>query len=296
MCGRFVASRPIEDIAEILDVDDIEVPEELLQPRFNISPQTGVLAVADRRVRRSEPEEPGVDGLATDPTFRRRLTVYHWGLVPPWAKDPEVSYSSFNARAETLAERPAFRSALAKRRCLVPADAFYEWQKVPRSDSGGSATAHAPVPAKGMARLPWCFRPADGGLLVFAGLWEAWRPPGPAGGAAHDRDEADGWHEDWLLSCSIITTSANDVVASIHDRMPAVLQPDDWATWLAPAPLDPVELARLLSPPPEGYLTAYRVGTDVNNSRLDDPRLVEPLAVESEESSERAQTLFDLRG
>jgi len=86
------------------------------------------------------------------------------------------------------------------------------------------------------------------------------------------------------------------VVASIHDRMPAVLQPDDWATWLAPAPLDPVELARLLSPPPEGYLTAYRVGTDVNNSRLDDPRLVEPLAVESEESSERAQTLFDLRG
>ncbi len=266
MCGRFVASRPVSDIADLLDVDDIEVPEELLQPRFNISPQAGVLAVANRKEK-------------------RRLTVYHWGLIPSWAKDPSVGFRSFNARAESLADRPAFRSALAKRRCLVPADAFYEWEKVP----SGNRTA----------RLPWLFKPADGGLLVFAGLWEAWRVPGAGALAAElvtdaDHDEAAGWHGDWLLSCSIITGPSNDVVARIHDRMPVALQPDDWATWLEPEPLDPGELRTLLSPPPDGYLTAFRVGTGVNNSRLDDQQLIEPLAVDSDDDP--APTLFELPG
>jgi putative SOS response-associated peptidase YedK len=299
MCGRFVASRPVEDIADILDVDDVEVPEELLLPRFNISPQAGVLAVANRRVKRPEGEE----APAGDATFRRRLTVYQWGLVPSWSKDPAVGHRSFNARAETIAEKPAFRTALAKRRCLVPADAFYEWQKLP---AAGGSSSRPLKGSKGVARLPWCFRPADGGLLVFAGLWEAWRAPrtgaggedagstNPTGG---EHDEVAGWHDDWLLSCSIITTSANDIVATLHDRMPVVLQPSDHATWLEPTPLDPGELGALLSPPPDGYLTGYRVGLDVNNSRLDGPRLVEPLTVETEDASDRQpQTLFDLPG
>jgi len=279
MCGRFVASRPVWDIADLLEADDVEVPEELLQPRFNISPQAGVLAVANRRVKRPEGEELAAGGEPAAPTFRRRLTVYHWGLVPSWAKDPSVGFRSFNARAESLAERPAFRSALAKRRCLVPADAFYEWEKVPA--------------AKGTSRLPWLFKPADGGMLVFAGLWEAWRAPGAA---PTDHDEAAGWHGDWLLSCSIVTTASNDLVARIHDRMPVVLQPDDWATWLDPEPLDPGELTALLAPPAEGYLTAFRVGTGVNNSRLDDQRLIEPLAVESDDTEQAAQTRFELPG
>jgi putative SOS response-associated peptidase YedK len=282
MCGRFVASRPVEDIADILEIDDIEVPEELIQPRFNISPQAGVLAAANRRVRRPEGEEAaGADN--DQAVFRRRLTLYQWGLVPSWAKDPSVGNRSFNARAETLADRPAFRTALQKRRCLIPADAFYEWQKVPAVSGGGSAPT-AKVP-KGVSRLPWCFRPADGGLLVFAGLWEAWKAPTPESSGssalglhAGPPGEPDGWHGDWLLSCSIVTTSANDVVATIHDRMPVVLQREDWATWLDPTPLDLADLGALLSPPPDGYLTGYRVGSEVNNSRLDDPRMVEPLA------------------
>jgi putative SOS response-associated peptidase YedK len=303
MCGRFVASRPVEDIAALLDVDDIEVPEELLQPRFNISPQAGVLAVANRRAKRAAGDEPGADAPG-DPLLRRRLTVYRWGLVPSWAKDPTVGNRSFNARAETLAERPAFRTALAKRRCLLPADAFYEWEKA-LSRSGGGSTGRSPkAPPKGGARLPWCFRPADGGFMVFAALWEAWRAPSAGTAAAGDRldqhqhhTETDGWHDDWLLSCSIITTSANDVVATIHDRMPVVLMAEDWATWLEPSPVDPAELGALLSPPPEGYLTGYRVGAEVNNSRLDEPSMVEPLTVEvTDPPGHESPSLFDLPG
>jgi putative SOS response-associated peptidase YedK len=213
--------------------------------------------------------------------------------VPSWAKDPAVGSRSFNARAETLAGRPAFRTALAKRRCLVPADAFYEWEKVP---AGGGSPPH-PRGSKGIRRLPWAFRPADGGLLVFAGLWEAWRGRGIEGEAGDPHDETSGWHDDWLLSCSIITTEANDVVATIHDRMPVILAPSDYETWLEPTPLDPGELDALLSPPPEGYLTGYRVGSAVNNSRLDDPSMLEPLAVEPAATTDgEPQTLFGLPG
>jgi len=295
MCGRFVASRPVEDIADLLDVDDIEVPEELLEPRYNISPQAGVLAVANRRVRRRDGED--APAAAGEPPLRRRLTVYRWGLVPSWAKDPAVGNRSFNARAETLADKPAFRTALAKRRCLVPADAFYEWEKAPAGASSRLAKC-----SKSVARLPWCFRPADGGVLVFAGLWEAWRAPRAGGAAAGDEleqhhEETDGWHDDWLLSCSIITTAANDLVATIHDRMPVALMPEDWATWIEPTSLDAAELGALLSPPPEGYLTGYRVRPEVNNSRLDDPSMVEPLAVDPEDPSDHEPgTLFDLPG
>jgi putative SOS response-associated peptidase YedK len=288
MCGRFVASRPVEDIADLMDVDDIEMPEELIPPRFNISPQAGVLAVASRRARRTEADVTSVD----DQLLRRRLTLYHWGLVPSWAKDPSVGNRSFNARSESLGERPVFRTALAKRRCLIPADAFYEWEKAASAPAGALVTRGG----KGVSRLPWCFRPADGGLLAFAGLWEAWRAPTGtvAGRRDHRPDEPDGWHDDWLLSCSIITTSANDVVATIHDRMPVIVQPEDYSTWLEPVALGSADLGALLSAPPEGYLTGYRVGSEVNNSRLDDPNMVEPLAAGIETAPERkAPTLFD---
>jgi putative SOS response-associated peptidase YedK len=250
-----------------------------------------VLAVANRRVKRLESEVSPASATAGEPAFRRRLTTYRWGLVPSWSKDPAVGNRSFNARAETLGERPAFRTALAKRRCLIPADAFYEWERVPTTNASAARLSKS---SKGVTRLPWCFRPADGGMMVFAGLWEAWRAPGREDDA---HDETAGWHDDWLLSCSIITTSANDVVANIHDRMPVVLEPGEWTTWLDPNPLDPGELRPLLSPPPDGYLTGYRVGSEVNNSRLDDPRMVHPLAVEREAAPEPvAPTLFDLPG
>lgn len=252
MCGRFVASRPIEDLVEEFGVDDVRVPEELLPgPRFNISPQAEVLAVRDRADDAGE--------------VHRRLGLYRWGLVPSWAKDPGIGAKSFNARAETLAERPMFRSALAKRRCIVPADAFYEWQRL---------GASAPAGRRAGRKQPWCFRRADGGPIAFAGLYEVWREREAAAGAHGDGGSQPG---DWLLTCTIITTDANGLMAPIHDRMPVVLLGEDYDAWLSPEPLGPPELAQLLRPVDDDYLVAYEVGTEVGNSRAEGPGLVEPL-------------------
>jgi putative SOS response-associated peptidase YedK len=251
MCGRFVASRPVEDIAALLDVDDVDVPEELTTPRFNLAPTDGVLAVATG-LRKHDDEVP-------EP--RRRLTDYRWGLVPSWAKEPGAGVRAFNARAETLSERPAFRNALAKRRCIIPADAFYEWEKIA---AGGR-----------VRRQPWCFAPADGGLIAFAGLWEAWKPktePDP-----QELLPGAGWHDQWLLSCTIITTSANALVEPLHDRMPVILQPEDWAAWLQPGELDPGDVSVLLQPAPPDLLRSYPVSPAVNNTRAEGPELVAPL-------------------
>lgn len=256
MCGRFVASRPVEDITELLEVEDLEVPEELTAPRWNVAPTDGVLAVTIR-------------GRRDDPVPRRRLTDYRWGLVPSWAKSPDAGMKAFNARAETLFERPAFRTALARRRCIIPADAFYEWERI--TNPGGRV----------VRRQPWCFTAADGGLLAFAGLWEAWKPKNAGGGGGHEtaaeHTGGSGWHDEWLLSCTIITTDANDLVAPLHDRMPVVLQHEDWATWLEPGELGQAELHSLLQPAPEGLLRAYPVSPAVNSTTSDGPELVVPL-------------------
>ncbi len=256
MCGRFVASRPVENITELLEVEDVEIPEELTSPRWNVAPTDGVLAVTIR-------------GRKDDPVPRRRLTDYRWGLVPSWAKDPGGGVKAFNARAETLLERPAFRTALARRRCIIPADAFYEWEKITNAPGG-----------RVVRRQPWCFTAADGSLLAFAGLWEAWKAkaePAGEGAARPDHPEGAGWHGDWLLSCTIITTEANDIVAPLHDRMPVVLPHQDWAAWLDPGDLGEGELHSLLRPAADGVLRAYPVSAAVNSTVSDGPDLVAPL-------------------
>ncbi|MGH9171459.1 MAG: SOS response-associated peptidase [Acidimicrobiales bacterium] len=248
MCGRFVASRPVEDVASIFEIEDIDVPEELALPRWNIAPQAGVLAVRTRLLR----PDGSDDGAPLEP--RRGLTDFRWGLVPSWAKQASVGTRSINARAETVLDRPAFRTALAKRRCIIPADAFYEWRR------------------NGSLREPWCYTMSSGEILAFAGLYEVWRPK-----AAGGQDGGPGWHDDWLLTCTIITTDANGDVAPVHDRMPVFLDKLDWAGWLDPAPLGSDDLAHLLRPAPDGVLRAYQVSTAVNSARLDGPELVEPL-------------------
>jgi len=254
MCGRFVATRPITDIAAAFDVRDVAVPADLMVPRWNVAPTDGVTAVT-------------AWVPADEPAPERRLTDYRWGLVPPWAKDPSIAIRAFNARAETLSERPSFRAALKARRCLIPADAFYEWQKV--TGAGG----------KVVRRQPWCFRAADGDLLALAGLWEAWTP---AAGATHEGARAGaGWHDDWLLSCTVITTDANELVSPVHDRMPVILQRADWASWLSQEPLDPLELDTLLKPAPADFLQSYPVSSAVNSGRADGPELMAPLGASS---------------
>ncbi|MCU0290522.1 MAG: SOS response-associated peptidase [Thermoanaerobaculaceae bacterium] len=212
MCGRFTLASPGNIVAEVFGLDE----EPLVSPRFNIAPTQDVTVVRT-------------------PAGRRQAGTLQWGLVPSWAKDEAIGSKLINARAETVAEKPAFRAALRARRCLVLADGFYEWQ-----------------PAGGR-KQPWYFRAADGRPFAFAGLWERWQP---AAGEA-------------VESCTIITTEANDLVRPVHERMPVILPLDVLDRWLGGGSTD--ALQALLRPAPEGFLEAYPVSLRVNSPSNDDP-------------------------
>lgn len=178
----------------------------------------------------------------------RRLGTFKWGLVPSWAKDPSIGNRMINLRAETVSEKPSFRRTLGKHRCIIPVDGFYEWKNM----------------GKGRKKQPFFIRSRDGTVLALAGLWEAWK----------DRAEED---DDWLRTCTIITTAPNKLLAPIHDRMPVVLPPKAWDTWLDRENDDVDALAKLLKPAAEKLLELYPVGTDVNSVRNDGKQLVMPL-------------------
>jgi putative SOS response-associated peptidase YedK len=190
-----------------------------------------------------------VYAVSADPGGTRSVRAYRWGLVPSWAKDARIGSKMINARAETLAEKPAFKSLLRSRRLLVPMDGFYEWKAVPGSK----------------VKQPVYIHPATGGLLAAAGLWSAWRDP-------HEGPDAP-----WLHSLTVVTTAANELVAPVHDRMPAFLSPEDWSEWLDPDNRDSHNLSRLLRPAPEALLAVDPVSTAVNNVRNKGPELIEPL-------------------
>ena len=214
MCGRYVAATPPDRLAELFGVTDVRAGD--LGPRWNVAPTMDVYAVAD-----------GSDG-------ERRLGAFRWGLVPWFADDPGGGAKMINARAETVAGKPAFRRALERRRCLLPADGFYEWLR------------------NGKERLPQLFAAADGSVLAFAGLWEVWRP----------KDDPDA---EPLRTCTIITTRANATMRPIHDRMPVVLSQPAWDRWLDRSPARPADLTDLLVPPPDDLLVARPVSLRVNN-------------------------------
>ncbi len=218
MCGRFALIVDASVLAEVFEVE----PPDLLRPRFNIAPTQTVPVV---RAGREAPRE---------------LAEVRWGLVPSWAKDEKIGARMINARGETVAEKPSFRSAAKGRRCLVPASGFYEW-----AETGGG-------------KQPHFIHFADARPFAFAGLWERWHK----GGCAP------------LETFTIITTTPNSVVAEIHDRMPVILRAETWDEWLAPAPLPDERLAELLAPhPPEG-MEAYPVSRHVNSPRNDDPECI----------------------
>jgi len=219
-----VRNSPREVISRELDVDP---PAELdLRPRWNVCPGDDVLAVVESR-----------DG--------RRAGMLRWGLVPSFARDAAGGARAINARAETIAVRPAFRDAFRRRRCLVVADAFFEWR---RAEDG--------------RRVPYCFRPRDGSLLTFAGVWERWKNP-------------DG--EGSLTTCAIVTCPANALVGLIHNRMPVVLRGDDRSRWLERDADDPAALQALLVPSPLGVLRGFEVSPLVNSPRNDSPECVRPV-------------------
>jgi putative SOS response-associated peptidase YedK len=221
MCGRYASFIAADRLHRLFRTVN---PTPNLQPTWNMAP------TRDAPVVRLHPE-----------TRQRHLDLLRWGLVPHWARDPKATRQPINARAETLATSPMFRDALARRRCLVPADAFYEWQAA----EGG--------------KLPWAIARADGAPLVFAGLWEGWRG-------------ADGTV---MRTFTIVTTQANDALRRLHERMPVVLEHGAWPLWLGETEGAAGDLLR----PSAVEFRIWRVGTAVNNVRNDRAELLEPVAV-----------------
>jgi putative SOS response-associated peptidase YedK len=253
MCGRYASARKRIELLEEFSVQRDAVTEPL-QPDYNVAPTKPVYAVLERSDARA-PDVSSADGAeqgAARPAMAtRELRVLRWGLVPFWAKDPKIGSRMINARIETVAEKPAFRHAFAKRRCLLPADGYYEWQARPDA-----------------AKQPVYISPRNGRPLALAGLYELWR----------DRAVASDDPDAWLWTATVITTSAPDELGVIHDRMPMIIDPNRWADWLDPASADPADLRALLVPAAVSGLQVYPVSTQVNAVRNNGPQLIEPLA------------------
>lgn len=224
MCGRFTLTTPASGISEYFSVT---LPQGLQadtwRPRYNIAPSQNISVIVQQ------------DG-------QRQWKLFRWGLIPSWAKDMRIGYKMINARAETLAEKPSYRSAFKKRRCLVVADGFYEWEKV----KGG--------------KQPRYFTLNDGGLMAFGGLWEKW-----------------SGEKDPVYSCTIVTTTANDLLARYHDRMPVILDPKEYDYWLDADFEDRDRLRSFLDPYPAKEMTVRRVSQLVNNVKNDSPECIEPV-------------------
>lgn len=232
MCGRYRLSRKrpvIEEHFDCIGTDD-------WIPRYNIAPTQPVAII------RQNPKEPG-----------RELSLARWGLVPSWAKDSSVAASMINARSETAAAKPAFRDALKFRRCIIPADGFYEWQKI------------------GKAKQPYCFEVNGGELFAFAGLWERWNDP----------------EGKIVETCSILTTTPNAVTASVHDRMPAILEPENYDLWLDPGMRDARAASDMLKPYAARLMRSYPVSARINHAANDDEACSTPV-----ELSQYQQPLF----
>lgn len=239
MCARYTLKSSATVLQEVFELED--VPE--LQPRYNIAPTQFVPAIVN------------AEG-------HRELRYYQWGLVPSWAKDPSISKNLINAKGETLAEKPAFRAAFKRRRCLIPADGFYEWITVEPTAEPTLFGDPAPLPKAGKPiKQPYYFSLPDGRPFGIAGIHEYW----------------EGQDASPIESCTLVTTDPNELLSHYHNRMPAIVRPEDYEIWLDPeAP--PNVLIGILQPLPDGLLEARAVTRRLNNPRFDSPECIEPLA------------------
>lgn len=224
MCGRYTLKADGRSVAKLFDLAG-ESREFEIEPRYNIAPTQQVAVVLE------------------DDARERELRMMRWGLIPFWADDPGIGSRMINARAETVAEKPSYRSAFKRRRCLIPADGFYEWKK----EEGG--------------KQPYHLRLKDGGPFGFAGLWETW--------------SMEGGEE--LLSTTIVTTEPNEVAAEVHNRMPVILRPELYDVWLDPGNDEREELISMLSPYPADKMEAYPVSRRVNKPLNDGPDVISPI-------------------
>jgi putative SOS response-associated peptidase YedK len=225
MCGRYRLSRRKQIIEEHFDSVS---GEEDWTPRYNIAPTQPVPVI------RQHPKEP-----------IRELSMIRWGLIPSWAKDPSGSARMINARAETASTKPAFRDAMKSRRCLIPADGFYEWMRMEK------------------IKQPYCFEVNEGELFAFAGIWERWKNPSG----------------EWVKTCSILTTTPNAVTSAVHDRMPVILERDDYDLWLDPGMQNVAAVSELLKPCDARLMRCYPVSTRINQVANDDEECSAPVEV-----------------
>ncbi len=232
MCGRYRLSRRKQLVEEYFDTTG----EDDWSPRYNIAPTQPIPVI------RQHPKQPV-----------RQISTMRWGLVPSWAKDASGAASMINARSETAATKPAFRDPLKLRRCLIPADGFYEWSRT------------------GKAKQPYCFEVNDGKLFAFAGIWDRWNDP--SGG--------------WIKTCSILTTTPNAVTSAVHDRMPVILDPDSYDLWLDPGMINVQVISELLKPYDARLMRCYPVSTRINHVANDDEECSRPV-----ELAESQNTLF----
>lgn len=241
MCGRFSQQRPTSELAEIFDAEDlVDAPGG----HFNVAPTDDAAVVVQREEKRA-------------------VTAYRFGLIPHWADSAKVGNRMINARAETMERSPAFRYAFRRRRCLVPVDAFYEWQR------------------DGKIKRPFAITNSAGRPIALAGLWSGWRDP--------DTDQL-------VRSFAIVTTAPNDLLRPIHDRMPVVVPEADWERWLDPTIEDPAKLKDLLVPAQDSALEAYPISRLVNDVRNDGPQLLEPIGPVAEPVAPAAEPItLDLR-
>jgi putative SOS response-associated peptidase YedK len=227
MCGRYRLSRRKQIIEEHFDTLS---GEENWAPRYNIAPTQPVPVI------RQHPKEPN-----------RTLSLMRWGLIPSWAKDMSGAAGMINARSETAATKPAFRDPMKFRRCLVPADEFYEWQKT------------------GKTKQPYCFEVNEGELFAFAGLWDRWK------------DQSG----QWVTSCSILTTTPNAVTSLVHDRMPVILDPGNYDVWLDPGMNNLEAASEMLKPYDARLMRCYPVSARINHAANDDAECAAPITLES---------------
>lgn len=243
MCGRYVSVTSDADLAAEFEID--EVLDQSPGRSWNVAPTDPVRLIVQRAPHEAPEPRSGARGRAI-----RQLRTARWGLVPSWSKDRTAGARMINARIETVTDKPAFRTAAAKRRCLIPALGYYEWQKV----DGG--------------KVPYFLHDPDGGLLAMAGLYEFWRDP-----ALGDDDP-----NRWLVTCSIITQQATDLLGEIHDRTPVIVPADLRSAWLDCSSEDVATAAALLARIPQAHLEPYAVSAAVGNVRNNCPELIDPIA------------------
>jgi putative SOS response-associated peptidase YedK len=256
VCGRYASSRSPEDLVEEFEVEQSLVSDPL-PADYNVAPTKEVYAVVSRPPSK-EKRRP----------VQRQLRVLSWGLVPSWADDPAIGSRLINARVETAAEKPAFRKAFARRRCLLPADGYYEWY-TPEAQTQGAPDVNGRRTKQ--RKQPFFVHDRQGAVLAMAGLYEIWRDP--------TRPDDDPGRFSW--TCTVLTTDAEDDLGHIHERMPLLVEPERYAAWLDPTVPDPAALRRLLVPAAPGRLEARPVRTLVNNVRNNGPELVEPLPLDA---------------